>query len=111
MTCKDRLPRIFLSPYRFPPGPKITLPRKGPSPSVPLKECRTVAVHLLFAPGDSLKTVPQPQDFELPPWNVVPYKLPVASKTGAASGFAPSSTLKLCRIVSVHSPSVRGDSL
>jgi hypothetical protein len=56
--------------------------------------------------GVILKTTPQPlmQSFKFPPQNVVPYKLPAASRIGASCGELPSLPLKICNILKFDCP-------
>src|SRR5215469_15443345 len=83
-------------PYRLPAASATTL-HGAPPPGPPSKLRRTVN-----APEVSiLNRVPPPfRDCSVPPAEVVPYKLPAASRDSPARGSPPSKPLKACTTVS-----------
>src|SRR5580698_1225075 len=77
-----------------------TLERNGPTV---LAQGRPDAVSSPYCAVIS-QTTPQPPPQPWPPPNVVPHRLPAASRVTGPSGSLPSLPSKSCRSVSVHVP-------
>lgn len=88
-------------PYRFPASSRIN-PARGLLVPVPLK---VASVVMLLLPAASSKTVPP---FSFPalsvPELVVPYKLPVESRTRVHWGLRPFVPLNAARVVMLLAP-------
>src|SRR5580704_13868808 len=91
----------------FPAEPRTKGPVPGLSPSAQLdteqNSYSTASVQPPSDCGDSSNTTPQPvpPHSELPPAEVVPYRLPVWSKSKTDAGYAPSAESKLCSVVNL----------